>query len=130
MKKLKLNGSMKTYQTFWNQHPKRYPFHYRGLECKSRKSETPGVTGKFGLGAQNEAEQRKIREHTGHSKQPLQQQKRRLYTRTSPNVNIKIRLIAFFEAKYGEALNSQLKQDWELTVAQIMNVLLQNSDIN
>ena len=39
---------------------KRYPFHYRGLECKSRKSETPGVTGKFGLGVQNEAGQRLI----------------------------------------------------------------------
>ena len=34
---------------------KRCPFHYRGLECKSRKSKTPGVTGKFGLGTQNEA---------------------------------------------------------------------------
>ena len=29
--------------------PKICPFHYRGLECKSRKSRTPGVTGKFGL---------------------------------------------------------------------------------
>ena len=33
------------------------PFHYRGLECKSRKSRPPGVTGKFGLGVQNEAGQ-------------------------------------------------------------------------
>ena len=39
-------------------------------------------------------------------------------------VNTKIRLITFFEAKYGEALNSQLKQDQELTVAQIMNSLI------
>ena len=29
---------------------KRCPFHYRGLECKSRSQETPGVIGKFGLG--------------------------------------------------------------------------------
>ena len=29
---------------------KRCPFHYRGLECKSRKSRNTGVTGKFGLG--------------------------------------------------------------------------------
>ena len=36
-------------------------------------------------------------------------------------VNIKIRLIIFFAAKDGEALYSQQKQDWELTVAQIMN---------
>ena len=28
---------------------KRCRFHYRGLECK-RSQETPGVTGKFGLG--------------------------------------------------------------------------------
>ena len=27
-------------------------------ECKSRKSEIPGVTGKFGLGIPNEAEKR------------------------------------------------------------------------
>ena len=34
----------------------------------------------------------------------------------------------FFEAKDGEALYSQQKQDQELTVAQIMNSLLPNSD--
>ena len=37
---------------------KRCPFHYRGLECKSRKSRDTWVTGKFGLGVQNEAGQR------------------------------------------------------------------------
>ena len=36
--KLKLNGSMKTYKTFSTHTQKRCPFHYRGLECKSRKS--------------------------------------------------------------------------------------------
>ena len=41
----------------------------------------------------------------------------------------KIRLIIFFAAKEGEALNSQQKQDQELTVAQIMNSLLPNSDL-
>ena len=45
-------------------------------------------------------------------------------------VNIEIRLIVFFAAKDGEALDSQQKQDWELTVAQIMNFLLPNSDLN
>ena len=45
-------------------------------------------------------------------------------------VNTKIRLIIFFAAKDGEALYSQQKQDQELTVAQIMNFLLQNSDLN
>ena len=37
--------------------PKRCPFHYRGLECKSREQEIPGVTGNFGFGVQNEAGQ-------------------------------------------------------------------------
>ena len=33
-------------------------------------------------------------------------------------VNTEIRLIIFFAAKDGEALYSQQKQDWELTVVQ------------
>ena len=37
---------------------KRCPFHYRGLECKSRKSRATRITGKFGLGVQNKAGQR------------------------------------------------------------------------
>ena len=45
-------------------------------------------------------------------------------------VNIKIGLIIFFAAKDGEALYSQQKQHWELIVAQIMNSLLANSDLN
>ena len=45
-------------------------------------------------------------------------------------VNTKIRLIIVFAAKDGEALYSQQKQDQELTVAQIMNSLLPNSDLN
>ena len=43
--------------------------------------------------------------------------------------NIEIKLIIFFAAKDGEALYSQQKQDRELTVAQIMNSLLPNSDL-
>ena len=45
-------------------------------------------------------------------------------------VNTEIILIIFFAAKDGEALYSQQKQDWEQTVAQIMNSLLPNSDLN
>ena len=45
-------------------------------------------------------------------------------------VNTEIRLIIFHAAKDGEALYSQKKQDWERTVAQIMNALLPNSDLN
>ena len=44
-------------------------------------------------------------------------------------VNAEIRLIIFFAAKDGETLQPA-KKDWELTVAQIMNSLLPNSDLN
>ena len=45
-------------------------------------------------------------------------------------VNTEIRLIIFFATKDGEGVYSQQKQDWELTVAQIMNSLLPNSVLN
>ena len=63
----------------------------------------------------------------------FQQHKRRLYTWTSPDgqhQNQIIFLIIFFAAKDGEALYSQQKQDQELTMAQIMNSILPNSDLN
>ena len=44
-------------------------------------------------------------------------------------VNTEIRLIIFFAAEDGEVLYGQQKQDWELTVAQIFNSLLQKSDL-
>ena len=45
-------------------------------------------------------------------------------------VNTEIRLIISFAAKDRESLYSQQKQDQALTVAQIMNSLLANSDLN
>ena len=44
--------------------------------------------------------------------------------------NTEIRLTIFFAAKDGEVLYNQQKQDQELTVTQIMNSLLPNSDLN
>ena len=44
-------------------------------------------------------------------------------------VNTKIRLMLFFAAKGGGVLYSQQKEDQELTVTQIMNSLLPNSDL-
>ena len=99
--------------------------------AKVRTQETPGVTGKFGLGVQKETGQRLIEfcqeKALVIAKTLFQQHNRKLYTWTSQMVNTKIRLIIFFAAKDGEALYSQQKQDWELTVAQIMNSLLPNS---
>jgi len=45
-------------------------------------------------------------------------------------VNTETKLSIFFAAKDGEALYSQQKQDQELTVAQTMNFLSPNSDLN
>ena len=45
-------------------------------------------------------------------------------------VNIEIRLIILSAAKDGEALFNQQKQEEELTVAQIPNSWLKNSDSN
>ena len=102
--------------------------------AKVGSQETPGVTGKFGLGIWNAAGQRLIKfcqENALVIENTLfQQHKRRLYTWTSQMVNTEIRLIIFYAAKDGEALYSQQKQDQELTVAQIMNSLLPNSDSN
>ena len=45
-------------------------------------------------------------------------------------VNTEIRLIIFFTTEDGKGLYSQQKQDLQLTVAQIMSSLLQNSGLN
>ena len=96
--------------------------------------ETPGVTGKFGLGMQNEAGQRLIEFFQENAlviaNTLFQQHKRKLYTWTSPDGQHRNHLIIFSAAKDREALYSQQKQDWKLTAAQIMNSLLPNSDLN
>ena len=112
--------------------PKDVLFIIGDWNAKVGSQEIPGVTGKFGLGIRNEAGQRLIE---------FCQENALVIANTSCNntredsthgyhqmVNTEIRLILFFAAKDGEALNSQQKQDWELTVAQIMNSLLPNSE--
>ena len=94
----------------------------------------PGVTGKFGLGVQNEAGQR-LTEFCQENALVIantlfQQHKRRLYTWISSDCQYQNQTDSFFCSQDGEALYNQQKQDWELTVAQIMNTLLQNSDLN
>ena len=66
----------------------RCPFHYRGLDAKVGSKEILGITGKFGLGVQNEG-QRLIefcQENAVVITNTLfQQHKRRLYTWISPD---------------------------------------------
>jgi len=100
-------------------------FNIGDWNAKVGSQETPGVTGKFGLGIRNEEGQRLIEFCQENAlvvaNTLLQHHKRRLYTWTSPDGQYRIRLIIFFAAKDGEALYSQQKQGQELTVAQIMN---------
>ena len=81
--------------------------------AKVGSQETPGVTGKFGLGVQNEAGQRLIefcQENAPIVTNTLFQHHRRgLYTWTSPDGQHQNQMIIFFAAKDGEALYSQQK---------------------
>ena len=71
-----------------------------------------------------------LREHTGHSKQSLSITEDDSMHGHLHMANTKIRLIILFAAIDGEAVYSQQKQDLDLTMAQIMKSLLQNSDTN
>ena len=102
--------------------------------AKLGHQEILGVTGKFGLGVQSEAGKRLTeicQENPLVIQTPSSNNTREDSTHGHhQRVNTKIRLIIFFAAKDGAALYSQQKQDQELTVAQIMNSLLPNSDLN
>ena len=101
---------------------------------KVGRQEISGVTGKFGLGVQNEAGQRLTEfcwENTLVIANTLVQEHNRwLYTRISPDSQYQNQTDMFFAAKDGEALYSQKKQDLELTGTQIISSLLQNSGLN
>ena len=89
LKKLKFNGSMKTYKPSRTNTQKRCPFHYRRLECKSRKSRNTWsnrlIWPRSTEWSKAKANRVLPREHTGHSKHPLPatQEKTLLYTWTS-----------------------------------------------
>ena len=98
---------------------------------------TPGVTGKFGLKVQNEAEQRLTdfcQENAPVIANTLfQQHKRRLYIWISPDGQYQNQIDYILCSQRWRSLYSQQKQDQKLTVAQISllpNSLLPNSDLN
>ena len=69
------------------------------------------------------------REHAGHSKHPLPTTQEKTLHMDITRWSNRNQIDYIFAAKDGEALYSQQKQDWELTVAQIMNSLMPNSDL-
>ena len=102
------------------------------MNTKVESQEIPGV--KFVLGVQNEAGQRLIEFCPENSLVRANTFSNNIRGDSTHGhhqmVNTEVRLIIFFAAKDGETLYSQQKQDRELTVAQIMNFLLSNSDLN
>ena len=90
--------------------------------AKVGSQETPRVTGKFGFAIWNEGGQRLIEFCQENAlvivNTLFQQNKRELYTWTSPDGQHQNRLIMLFAAKDGEALYSQQKQDRELLIAK------------
>ena len=100
--------------------------------AKVGSQEIPGVIGKFGLGVQNEAGQRLIRvlqrERTGHSKHCLPTtQEKTLHIDITRWPTPKSDWLYSLQPKM-EKLYTVNKNNQELTVAQIMNSLLPNSD--
>ena len=95
--------------------------------AKVGSEETPGVTGKFGLGMQNEAGQRLIEfcqeNELVIANTLFQQHNRRFYTWTSPDGQHRNQTdYILCSQRWGSSIQST-KQDQELTVAQIMNSL-------
>ena len=89
--------------------------------------ETPRLTGKFGLGMQNESGQRQIefcQENALVIANTLfQQHNRRLYTWISPHVQHRNQIDYILCCQRWRTSIQSEKQDQELTVAQIMNCL-------
>ena len=116
-KKLKSNNSMESQDLLGLTPNKRMSFSsQREWNAKVGSQEIPGVTGKFGLGVQNESGQRPkefcvvlptIQEMTLHMD----------ITRWS---TLKSNWLFYLKPKT-DTLQSQQKQDQELIVAQIMN---------
>ena len=102
--------------------------------AKVGSQETHGVTGKLGFRIQNEAGQR-LTEFCQENALVIantlfQQHKRRLYTWTSPDGKYGNQVDYILCSQRWRSSIHQQKQDRELTVAQIMNTLLSNSDLN
>ena len=101
--------------------------------AKVGSQEIPQVTGKFALRVQNEAEKRLTefcQEKALVIANTLFQHYKKWLHITSPDGQHQNQIDYILSAKDGKALYSQQKQDWELTVAQIVKSLLPNSDLN
>ena len=139
-KKLKLTGSMKTYNTFYNKpqkkKKKKSPFHHRELECESRKSRDSCNNRQVWSWSTkwSRAETNGVlsRENAGHSKHRFP---------TTQEMTLHMSIIKWSILKSDWSYSWHLKMEklytvskdnnksW-LIVAYIMSLLLQNPDLN
>ena len=93
---------------------KRYPFHLRELECKSRKSRNTWSNRQVWLWSTrwSRAKANRVlpRDQTGHSKHPLPTtQETTLHMDITQMINTEIRMCIFFAAEDGEALSAKTR---------------------
>ena len=108
-------------------------FHYRGLECKSRKSRNTWSNRRIWPWSAewSRAKVNRVlpREHAGHSK-------RHLTTTQETTLHMDITIWSTPKSDWLYSLQPKMEKlyivikNWELTVVQIMNSLLPNSDLS
>ena len=108
-------------------------FNIGDWNTKVGSQEAPGVMGKFGLGIRNEGQT--LLEFCQENALVIanvlhQQHKRRLYTWTSPDGQHRNQIDYILCSQRWRSSIQSTKKDQELTVAQIMNSLLPNLDLN
>ena len=86
-----------TLSWLWTKTQKRCPFHYKELECKSRKSRNTWSNRQIWPWSTEWSRTNRVlpRECTGHSKHPLPTTRERTLHMNIPRVNTKIRLIEY-----------------------------------
>ena len=136
LKKLKLNFLWRPTRPFITNTPKRCPFHYRGLKCISRKSRDTWSNRQVWSWSTkwSSAKANKVlsREHASHSKHPFQQHERWLwlYSWTSPDGQYQNQADYALCSQRWRSSTQSTKTNLELTVAQIISSLLENSGLN
>ena len=113
---------------------KRCPFHYRGLECKSRKSRNTWSNRQIWPWStewsRTKANRVLPREHTGHRKHPLP-------TTQETTLHMDITRWSVLKSDWLYSLQPKMEKLYTVSknktrrwLAQIMNSLLPNSDLN
>ena len=132
---MKLNEDIQDLLELTLEKKKKCPFHHRGLECKSRKSRDTWSNRQVWLWHTEWSRAKANRifpwECTGHSKHTYSTtQEMTLHLDITRWSTPRSDWLYSLQSKMEKLYTVSKKQDWELTVSQIMNSLLLNSDLN